>query len=323
MPEVQSVSQVEQEVQLERLIQEAVQEIRVKIPLGSNVIIAEVEYNGELSVRNFVINNLEKYLVQKKFKVADRKNLLDYQSKHKDILTHFDLDVPTGKMIGNLTNTRVILTCRIVGSISEGELYLRSLDLDKLIVELVCKIIEPTPNTSSLNDPEVVEKPLSKDDLLREEFSKKKDELLDLFEAKEEVAVSHELKKPSESTSFVKKEYWTNGKLKCSIPYHHGKVSGLYEAFDETGQLRLKTNYENGLKEGEEIFYFSTGQKRIETFYVNDKIDGVERHYNEKGKLLYEVPYKDSLVHGIEKIYNKRGELEMEIKFEQGVRVQH
>ena len=68
----------------------------------------------------------------------------------------------------------------------------------------------------------------------------------------------------------IKREYYSNGKLKSDGTIVNGVRNGLYKEFYESGKLWKEWNYENGKEEGLSVWYFEDGKKSMEWNYRSE-----------------------------------------------------
>jgi antitoxin component YwqK of YwqJK toxin-antitoxin module len=95
-------------------------------------------------------------------------------------------------------------------------------------------------------------------------------------------------------TTHTEKEYYTNGKIKKSTEFSHGKLNGLFQSYYENGQISLISSYVNGAKFGKQLQYYETGKLKEEAFFNNDTLIGVFHKYFNNGGIHKDFFY----IHG-------------------------
>jgi hypothetical protein len=108
--------------------------------------------------------------------------------------------------------------------------------------------------------------------------------------------------KNAENTKEKKKELHgvieingSNGVIKSSITYIHGKRHGIAKTFYKDGKLRQEINYAYDKKHGVATTYYQNGEKYQETPYDSGMISGIRKKYRENGQIFAEIPFKDDM----------------------------
>lgn len=129
----------------------------------------------------------------------------------------------------------------------------------------------------------------------------------------------------------VKKEYYSNGKVKSETIYKDGKPNGQSTTYYENGKKDSEIAYENGIPVGRGIFYFEDGNlkeeiayldglndMKIRSYYLNRNLYRTSRkengrwaettqEYAPNGLLLKEVRFDENGGIKEEKIYDSEG----------------
>jgi len=139
----------------------------------------------------------------------------------------------------------------------------------------------------------------------------------------------------------VWKKYYSNGRIRYTGEFNHGKEIGTFKFFDIThsdfpmvvkkfkpntdtasvffytkkGKLRSKGKMIGKKRIGKWIYYFENGALFSEESYIDGKLEGVLKNYYKNKKVLEETHYKNGLKHGISKTYSDKGILLEEVYY--------
>ena len=115
---------------------------------------------------------------------------------------------------------------------------------------------------------------------------------------------------PSPFGSNVKKEYFTNGKLRSEfIMSDNTKVNGLLKRYGPDEELTSTVTIRNGVKHGVEKLYDKEGHVLKTTIYVNGRKHGEEKGYYPNGDVWFSMPYKNGILDGHAYMYRQDGKV--------------
>jgi len=140
--------------------------------------------------------------------------------------------------------------------------------------------------------------------------------------------------------------YFSDGKIKQTIPYYNGKKDGLSREYDKEGKIITLLEYNNdflisrekinftdskGLRQGKWLDFYPGGNIKAEKNYRDDKMHGYYKEYDQKGKLIVTLLYDNDKVTGtdiengadieIVNKYNDKGRLIYSGPYKEGVPV--
>ena len=112
----------------------------------------------------------------------------------------------------------------------------------------------------------------------------------------------------------VSKGWYPNGKLRQTLTWKNGKMSGLHIGWYENGQKWEEGNYKNFKREGKWTDWFENGQKSKEGLYKNGIRDGKWTFWYEfNGQKSQEGTYKDGIRDGKWTFWYPNGQVKKEI----------
>lgn len=82
--------------------------------------------------------------------------------------------------------------------------------------------------------------------------------------------------------------YYPNGKVKERGQFVNGKMSGVWNSFNESGVLTAEASYVDGQKEGEWRVYDGSGALRYKVTYANNRMANATS-FDQAGKLVAET----------------------------------
>lgn len=118
--------------------------------------------------------------------------------------------------------------------------------------------------------------------------------------------------------TWVKKEFYDDGILKCEMHLRDSLRQGITKNFDKKGKLMSTVNYINNIKEGVAKNYYPSGVINQEMFYKNNKLEGEAKMYYESGKLFMVTNYLNNKRHGMEQTYYESGNLKSQVEYYKG-----
>ena len=91
----------------------------------------------------------------------------------------------------------------------------------------------------------------------------------------------------------VKKDFYSDGKLKYEISYRNGQKDGMEKLFYSDGKLKSEIAFRDGRKDGMEKLFYSDGKLKSETNYRDNRKDGFEKIFYSDGRISSEIEYRD------------------------------
>ncbi|MDR2971235.1 MAG: hypothetical protein LBU83_04815 [Bacteroidales bacterium] len=108
----------------------------------------------------------------------------------------------------------------------------------------------------------------------------------------------------------VKREYYSNGKLKSETHYRFGKETGtttFYHYWYPT--IIMEVEMKKGMKNGKMIKRFFDNKTEMIAFYQNDLLDGTETYYYKNGNCSLETHYTKGKKNGKITSWYSNGEI--------------
>jgi antitoxin component YwqK of YwqJK toxin-antitoxin module len=119
-----------------------------------------------------------------------------------------------------------------------------------------------------------------------------------------------------DSTKFVERTFFQNGKVESETPYDHGNVTGKAKKYYENGALKDEAALKNGQFDGTRKYFYPNGQLWIEQIYRDGKSWTVVGNYTDKGVKRDAGTLKDG--NGTVIFYNEDGSVRETVKFING-----
>ena len=94
------------------------------------------------------------------------------------------------------------------------------------------------------------------------------------------------------------KEYYPDGKIRCSGQYYKGRKSGNWKFFFPDGSLEQEGQYRNGKPEGLWVWYYPDGSTRLEQEYYQGLLDGPSVEYDDSARVVAKGSYVEGLEEG-------------------------
>ena len=114
------------------------------------------------------------------------------------------------------------------------------------------------------------------------------------------------------------KEYYPDGKIRCTGVYYKGRKHGRWKYFYPDGKLEQEGEYRNGEYDGHWTWYYPNGKLRMVQEYYRGKLDGESVEYDDSARVLAKGRYEEGLEEG-RWTYFRNGEF-MEGSFRMGER---
>lgn len=94
------------------------------------------------------------------------------------------------------------------------------------------------------------------------------------------------------------KEYYPDGKLRCTGHYFKGRKYGTWRYFYPDGSLEQEGQFRNGRHDGRWVWYFPDGKMRLEQEYYQGKLDGASVEYNDSLQVIARGNFVEGLEDG-------------------------
>ena len=94
------------------------------------------------------------------------------------------------------------------------------------------------------------------------------------------------------------KEYYPDGKLRCTGHYYKGRKYGKWRYYYPDGKLEQEGEYRNGKYDGRWVWYFPDGEPRLEQEYYHGKLDGLNIEYGDSLQVVAKGNYSEGLEDG-------------------------
>lgn len=124
--------------------------------------------------------------------------------------------------------------------------------------------------------------------------------------------------KKNPDSTWVKKEFYDNGILKCEMQLKDSLRHGVTKNFDSKGKLMSTVHFVNNIREGVARNYYPSGTINQEMVYKNNKLEGEAKMYYESGKLYMVTQYLNNKRHGVEQTYYESGSLKSQVEYYKG-----
>lgn len=124
-----------------------------------------------------------------------------------------------------------------------------------------------------------------------------------------------------ENDNSVRKETYSNGKLKLEASVKDNVLHGSYVEYFENGKKKTVGSYAYGEKSGKWEYYCNSNNDQIcrEQFFSDGRLEGVEKYWYDNGKLKSESAYANKRKNGKTKWWYKNGQLSLEADYKNGV----
>lgn len=94
------------------------------------------------------------------------------------------------------------------------------------------------------------------------------------------------------------KEYYPDGKLRCTGSYYKGRKYGKWKYFYPDGKVEQEGEYRNGEYDGRWIWYYPDGKLRMEQEYYLGKLEGESVEYDDSARIIAKGKYEEGLEEG-------------------------
>lgn len=100
------------------------------------------------------------------------------------------------------------------------------------------------------------------------------------------------------------KEYYPDGKIKCTGYYYKGKKYGKWRYFYPSGKVEQEGEFRNGEYDGRWVWYYPDGSIRIDQEYYQGKLDGNSVEYDNSARIVAKGKYLEGLEDGYWEYYD-------------------
>lgn len=94
------------------------------------------------------------------------------------------------------------------------------------------------------------------------------------------------------------KEYYPDGRLRCTGHYYKGRKSGRWRYYYPDGRLEQEGEFRNDRYDGRWVWYFPNGKVRLEQEYIHGKPDGASVEYNDSAEVVAKGNFAEGLEEG-------------------------